>query len=1412
MEHFVKGEKGRMMKKKIMAFMLCLTMVVSCVAPAVAAEVQTEGTEISSETETEAEVVTGAETEAETVTETKTETEIKSETEAETEIKSETETETVMETMTETEIKSETETETATEVNTETAAETEIESETDQDSDIIASGVCSADMENEVIWTLYSTGIMDIRGFGDIQDYDYSSEKYPDYYEYRSQIKKVQINEGVFQIGNYAFADCTNLSIVELSDSVSTIGSYAFYQCKNLKSVVRSEYSSFGIGEYAFEGTAWDASGREECGDNFGAGWNFDSESCTLTISDSTMLERNCNNDAPWKYSIRFIKKIIIKEGGNQIGSNWFSYYPQLEEVIIPASVERISYYAFSNTNLSSVTIPATVKYLEDQAFGSCKNLTTVEISDSTQQSGRPFYGTPWEANNAPTEGTNGDIKWKFNKETGTLTISGTGEGVMPDTYGSGAPWSELAPLVQSIEVQTGVKNIGNLAFEEFTSLESVLLDDTVTKIGFGAFQKCSSLQNITIPDHLEIIEDYAFNNCVSLQNVIIPDGVTEIGEFAFGYCKALTEVIIPDSVEIIGAYAFSGCESLETISIGSGVNEVEYSSFFSTPWLKNHFKTNDWLIINNIFVRYNIDSANKPETLIIPDGVTSIAGDAFEYCSDEIKTVILPDSLTTIRRRGFASCGIGSIQLPDSIQTIETQAFYYCSALTEITIPDSIQTIESETFYNCYSLIDIVIPDSVKTIGNFAFYGCASLVNISIPADVELGIDVFMDTGWYREYQEAGTLAILNGHLVYGFATDAEVSIPDTVRYIENRAFYGNEYLEKVVIPETVIAIRDWAFRDCINLTDVIISSATELGYKVFDGTPYGKKHHPTEGNCGINGDNLKWKYEKETGILTISGTGEMDEMDPGFDKWDAFNGEIQKLVIEEGVTSTGYGAFMDCIALEEVSLPSTLVSIAAQTFLSCSALTSVTIPYGVKSMNYGVFALCTNLKTVSLPDSVTVIDELAFGRSGLETINIPENVKEIGLWAFNNTNLTELTLPSGLKWVKEEAFIGCKQLKNVTVESTSVTLDRNAFSGCISLEEVSFTSPDEQEEPAEVRNAASSEAASTFALKARAVEEAGVAYAEEVDSAEGVNSTSEEEISGISFGFGVFSGCSSLKNIVLSNHVMNLGEETFKGCSALTEITIPDGVTSIGKGVFASCTSLQTIVIPASVTTIAEDAFAGCSEITICGKEGSAAEDFAKENNLTFVAKPVGPVDVEKITLNPTLMPLYIGESGELTVSFTPENATDQTVVWTSSNEKVAVVADGTVTAKATGTAVITAETSNGKTAACTVAVAPAEPSGLKAVALGRNAVIVNWKKVKEADGYRIYCKNNTGEWESIGTTGKTSFVHKGLKTGKTYTYMVRAYILVDGKEVYGPYNETGVSARLSYTVPGWIPAIKW
>lgn len=81
--------------------------------------------------------------------------------------------------------------------------------------------------------------------------------------------------------------------------------------------------------------------------------------------------------------------------------------------------------------------------------------------------------------------------------------------------------------------------------------------------------------------------------------------------------------------------------------------------------------------------------------------------------------------------------------------------------------------------------------------------------------------------------------------------------------------------------------------------------------------------------------------------------------------------------------------------------------------------------------------------------------------------------------------------------------------------------------------------------------------------------------------------------------------------------------------------------------------------------------------------------------------------------------------------------------------------------------------------------------------------NSITLNWFPVDDARGYRIYRKTNSGSWKAIKTTSHTTFVDKDVRAGYTYTYTVKAYKKVNGKNVYSSYNKKGQSAKLTTTI---------
>ena len=171
------------------------------------------------------------------------------------------------------------------------------------------------------------------------------------------------------------------------------------------------------------------------------------------------------------------------------------------------------------------------------------------------------------------------------------------------------------------------LESIGELAFAYCFNLKEAILPDSLMEMGDGVFYYDFSLCKATLPKVIEKIPLGTFYCCLSLENIVIPETVTTIGEGAYGCCN-IKNLTIPDSVTNIAERAFIGC-SIESVELPKKINEIPHEMFLQCDGLKK---------------------------IIIPNNISSIGSCAFADNRD-LNTVIIPDSVTKIGENAFSSC-----------------------------------------------------------------------------------------------------------------------------------------------------------------------------------------------------------------------------------------------------------------------------------------------------------------------------------------------------------------------------------------------------------------------------------------------------------------------------------------------------------------------------------------------------------------------------------------------------------------------------------------------------------------------------------------------------------------------------------------------------------------------------------
>ena len=837
--------------------------------------------------------------------------------------------------------------------------------------------------------------------------------------------------------------------------------------------------------------------------------------------------------------------------------------------IVIPSSykgkdVVGISEFAFSDdTKLTAITLPRTVKYIGDDAFRGCTNLSRINMSENLVSIGSYAF---------------------------------------------------CETKIGSIVIPKGVTSIGKHAFyncEELSSVEYLAQDcnarwyDKKTSLNYDVFYGCP-LNSVNIGKSVKKIPTMLFHNAS--------------GTFVF------TSVSFPAEVSVIEMGAFKNCYKLKTMSFdvayGNGIERIEQEAFAGCSGMK----TVKYFGSQQMWDKVDINANNYGLTIAeitfsqeqadnTPSDPTAPAPD------DQLEFTKLPDGTYSITAKNIGDVP-EQLTLPSTyngkkVTKIGVNAFADCTNLKAITIPNSIKTIEDAAFVNCTNLENVSISDGVTTIGVNAFAGCESLKNITVPGSVAT-----IDDSAFASCTNLENVSISDGVTTIGNASFAHctslqsITIPKSVNNMGSSAFGGCTALSSIV---TKNDLTDWSsdtFNGCTNLKDLYFiqggaatypgsmfpSNAVSYFYKETKPTTEGNYWHYVDGvptkwdsipvddvlkftqlpgnTCSVSVKNKQALPKNLVIPSTYNGKTVTHIADEAFYDCDT----LISVSIPSSITHIGKKAFAASSFLSEITLGNGLVSIGDEAFYACASITSITIPNKVQTISSGAFRSCSELEKVSIGSSVTTIKDNAFADCAkLESIILPTNVLNIGNGAFNNTVI--YYDGSDLQW--SNVYTGGSSLKSTVVMYRSDSKP-DSESACDYWHYVSGTPTAYYQPTPDKYFTFTKNSDGTYT-----VSPSSAALPSEIILPSHHNSVPVTSVSS-------FKNCTNIKKIVIPDSVKTITDSAFKGCTGLTNVVIGNNVTSISNYAFLECTKLPAVTIPEKITYMGWNVFEGCKSLS--------------------------------------------------------------------------------------------------------------------------------------------------------------------------------------------------------------------
>ncbi len=634
--------------------------------------------------------------------------------------------------------------------------------------------------------------------------------------------------------------------------------------------------------------------------------WTLDEEGVLTIQSEITSMPSfasSWNYYGPW-YGNKAIKKIILPDTIEHIGSLMFGYCTSLTEVVLPKNL----------------------KELEDDVFAGCTSLEKITISEENA-----YFKTVEDV--------------LFDKAGQVLLMYPTAKKNIEYTIPEGVTSIKTKAFmgceaIEKVNLPSTLGVINKYAFANCIRLDNVAIPQSVTYMGSGAFEGCVNLKSININGTVYMqanpFENTAFYNnednwegdglyadkhlldvskTVS-EYTIKPDTVSVAGG-VFALNKSIKKLTLPGSVKCVGDCAFAN-NSLEEMVIEEGLETIgNYAFYFS-----------------------EIESITLPESLKI------IGGQAFLY--SHLRKVVIPDNVIDIGEYAFSQCSLlESITFGKGLGNICDGAFEWCDKLTEVTIPDNVLTMGYSVFGDCNSLTDVYIGSGLAQLDGSTIGTGDKIQNVHISEN-----NPYIKSIDGVAFDKAGEKLICYPS---GRKNDT-YTVPDGVKVIGEGAFKARS-LKTINLPESVRRIENSAFSSCSALTNVYYGGTREEFEKIEVGdnnSYFGRAI--TEFATGDRKNiyqnlRLEEKEDKvyvislvDTTAVTVEIPGEINGKSVEIQSNAFTRTNLQKVVLDERIKNIPYGAFSNCTALEEINLEN-VETIGGCAFAGCKSLKEVNL-----------------------------------------------------------------------------------------------------------------------------------------------------------------------------------------------------------------------------------------------------------------------------------------------------------------------------------------------------------------------------------------------------------------------------------------------------------------------------------